>query len=545
MPRSVCFLASLALAACAFAQSGPRETILFATNQTTVVGESIYVLGDIPELGNNDITRAIKLEPSQYPNWRAPVSLPANRTYTYRFVKRLDSAATAGNPTNGSTVAGPFTNSTAAAPLTPANKAVLYHSGWSAPILFFRTRPTDAFTQVTMTDIGPGRNAAERRFAATSLPQAARTIEFYITPGFGTGRDPASGTYTTNLDAALLQDGQLFNYLPAAAVASGFRDYAASSLPFIDSTNLGERRFYRVWLPRGYNQHTAKRYPVLYMHDGQNCFEPGPFGTWNADTAASLQIARGSLRELIIVAADSNNNRFINYVPSGDTTPSLQPGNANAYLRFMRDELKPRIDAQYRTLPDGPNTGAMGSSMGGQVSMVFGWDAPTVYSRIGALSNFWSTNFRNRVTSTPKPNVRLYMDSGDSGTASDNFTPTFNVRDALINNSRAGGPFVNELDFRHTIGFGQQHNEPAWAQRVGPAMSFLFPVTEEPNALIAFADSTQFDITLDTRTTTEDAYRQAQDASRDVNISGEINADDVRAIANASRTTERTNLLAR
>ncbi len=543
MPRCIGVLAALTLTGFACAQQ--RETVLFSTTQTTVLGESIYILGDLPELGNNDITRAVKLEPSQYPLWRAPISLPTNRTYTYRFVRRLDSASTMSNPTNGTTVAGPVSASTAAGSLTPATKAVLYHTSWAAPTLWFRTNPTDSFTSVTMTDVGQGRNANERRYVAHNLPQVNRPIEFYVTQGFGTGRDPASGSYSTQLDAALLQDGQLFTYVPSSFVLPGVRDYSAAALPFIDSTNLSERRFYRVWLPRGYSQQTTKRYPVLYMHDGQNCFEAGPFGTWNADTAAAQQSARGSLREIIIVAADSNSNRFLNYVPNSDTMPGGGQGNASAYLRFMRDELKPRIDAQYRTLPDAANTGTMGSSMGGQVSMVFGWDAPTTYSRIGALSNYWSTNFRNRVTSTAKPNVRLYLDSGDSGTASDNFTPTFNVRDALLNNSRVGGPFVSELNFRHTIGFSQQHNEGAWAQRVGPAMSFLFPATEEPNALFAFADGAQFDLTSDARISTEDAYRQSLDAARDVNISGEINADDARAIANASRTSERANLLSR
>ncbi len=543
MSRRFGFFAALALTCATLAQ--PRETVLFSTSQTTVLGESIYVVGDLQELGNNDITRAVKLEPSQYPLWRAPISLPANRSYSYRFVKRLDSAAAMSNPSNGTTVAGPFAASTAAAPLAPATKAILYHSGWTAPTLWFRTTTADAFTPTTMIDLGPGRSNAERRYAAVNLAQAGRTIEFYITPGSGSGRDPAAGAYSTALNAALLQDGQIFNDVPTGFVPPGVRDYSASALPFIDSTNLGERRFYRVWLPRGYAQNTTKRYPVLYMHDGQNCFEAGPFGTWNADTAAAQQIARGALREIIIVAADSNSNRFTNYVPSGDITPAGNAGNAAAYLRFMRDELKPRIDAQYRTLPDAANTGTMGSSMGGQVSMVFGWDAPTTYTRIGALSNYWSTNFRNRVTSTAKPNIRLYMDSGDSGTASDNFTPTFNVRDALISNSRIGGPFVSELDFRHTIGFGQQHNESAWAQRVGPAMAFLFPATEEPNPLIVFADGSQFDLTADARITSEDAYRQSLDSSRDVNISGQINAEDARAVANASRTTERANLLSR
>ena len=534
-------IAIAGFAAVALAQS--RETVVFSTNQTTVVGESIYVLGDLPELGAGDLTRALKLEPSQYPTWRLPVSLPTGRTYTYRYVKRTDSAATARVPTNGTTVAGPFNASTT--PTNPATKAILYHSGWTAPQIWFRTDTAAAFSPVTMIDLGPGRGPTERRWAATNLPLAQRTIEFYITPSLGTGRDPASGTYSTQLDSALLQDGQLYNYMPAAAVGAAVRNYSTAALPFIDSipSNLNERRFYRVWLPRGYSQHTTKRYPVLYLHDGQNCFEPGAFGTWNADIAANLQMARGAMREVIIVAADSNNNRFVNYVPSGDLTPSAQPGNANAYLRFMRDELKPVIDAQYRTLPDAANTGTMGSSMGGQVSMVFGWDATNTYTRIGALSNYWSTNFRNRVTSTAKPAIKLYMDSGDSGTASDNFTPTFNVRDALINNSRIGGPFLSELDFRHTIGFNQQHNEAAWAQRVGPAMSFLFPVTEEANAFVAFANGAQFDLTSDARATVEDAYRQVAESLRDVNLSGSVDTDDARAVANASRSTERTNLL--
>jgi predicted alpha/beta superfamily hydrolase len=559
-------LAALALLALATTHVGAqeRQTVVFETTQATTFGDSIYVLGDLPELGANEVTRAVKLEPTNYPVWRARVSLPANRTYTYRFYRRNDSAGQMRVATNGTPLTNPVTATTATANLSPTAKSIVYHTAWASPVVWWR-QGSGAYQGAPMVDISPGRNAGERRWLARGLGLARQPIEFYITPGTATStdRDPSAavgtGTYITSLDAAFLQDGQLYNYVPAPSVSAGVRAYSASSLPFIDSTNLGERRYHRVWLPRGYNQHTSRSYPVLYMHDGQNIFEPGPFGTWSADAAAAEQVRLGNLREVIIVGADSNANRFRNYVPPGDITPDAQPGAADAYLRYVRDELKPWVQARYRTLNDAANTGTMGSSMGGQVSLYFGWDFASTFSRVGALSNYWSTNFRNRVHTTAKPPIRVYLDSGDSGTASDNFTPTFGTRDAMITPNRPGTPFALEDDLRHFVGFFQQHNEAAWASRCGAAMAFLFPTREEANPLLVLSGSAHFDFD-GLRTTVvpdlDDAYALSAGIAgtpgappfvgvpRDVNLDGATNASDARAIVSLARAGERASLVA-
>jgi predicted alpha/beta superfamily hydrolase len=417
------------------------------------------------------------------------------------------------------------------------------------PIVSWRVVGGASFTRTNSIDIGAGRSGTERRWLAVVNAPARSRIEWFIEPSFTDSptaqRDPASGQYATALDACLLQDGQIYAYQPAASVSAAFRAYSSASVPAINSTNLaGERRQYRVWLPRGYSQHTNKRYPVIYMHDGQNIFEPGPFGTWNADLAASQQTAAGSMREVIIVGADSTNNRFIDYVPAGDITPDARAGQADRYVRFITQELKPLIDSTYRTVPDAHSTGTMGSSMGGQVSMYMGWDWGNTFTRVGALSNYWSTNFRNRITSNAKPGVKLYMDSGNSGAATDNFTATFNVRDNFNNPTRVGGPFVLERDFRHFIGIGQQHNEAAWATRVGPAMSFLFPASEEPTTLMALATLTAFDANGDGIMSHEDVYQHASSPS-DANRSGVTNTDDLRATAALVRRAERETLVRR
>jgi predicted alpha/beta superfamily hydrolase len=524
---------------------GDRVDVVFSTNQQTQFGQSIYVLGNLPELGAGDVRRAVKLEPSQYPVWRAIISLPTNTAYSYQFVRRTDDAASVGNPANGTLLGSLVQATTPSVPLQPERKALVYHSAWPRPIVSWRVVGGATFTRTPSLDFGTARGPGERRWLAL-LPAPPRArIEWFIEPSSDaptTQRDPAVGTYACSLDAFVLQDGQVFAYHPPATVSPPRRDYSASAIPAINSVNLGgERRQYRVWLPRGYTQSTTKRYPVLYMHDGQNIFEPGSFGTWNADTAAHQQMVRGDMREVIIVGADSTGNRFIDYVPPGDLTPTLQQGQADRYIRFLTQELRPLINATYRTLPEASNTGTMGSSMGGQVSTVMGWDWTSTYTRIGALSNYWSTNFRNRIQSSVKPAIKLYMDSGSAGTASDNFSPTFSTRDNLNNPTRPGGAFVLERDFRHTIGIGAEHNEAAWAARVGPALSFLFPASEE-QTLLSLASLQAFDASGDGTLSPNDAYI-ASAAPFDANRNDAISPDDARAVANVLRRSERATLL--
>jgi len=396
-----------------------------------------------------------------------------------------------------------------------------------------------------MTAIGPGRSgggAGERRWVAWELGgsggEARRTIEFYFTNAAGAVRDPAgTATYSTALDAMVVQDAQVFGYSPGSVVGAYRRDYTPSSPPALISTNLNnESRRYRVLLPRGYDQHTSRRYPVLYMHDGQNVFEVGPFGSWNAHTTFADLVRRAQMREAIIVGVDNTSNRFTNYVAPDDG------GQADRYVRFIRDELKPYIDSHYRTLTGTDDTGAIGSSLGGVVSLYMGWDFTATFGRIGAMSGSWQlTNFPTRVMSQPKRAIRLYMDSGDSGTSSDNYWLSFNLRDNLL--AKTPG-YLLEGDLRHRVGLGQQHNEAAWAARLPEALRFLFPATEGDNPLIGLASGQSLDINGDGVVDIEDLHRQVGGppgtGNGDLNQDGSTDAWDAVTLAAYLRRGEAT-----
>lgn len=541
-----CLFLLLALLPAALASAQDRHPVQFSISYSnTSVGQSVFVLGNIPELGNNDIRKAIKLEPTQWPLWKATFSLPAGTTYTYSFYRRDDGPGRGADTTNQLLISGPFTASTppnAPSPARPPQKAILYHSAFTPPVLYWRTPGSATFTRVDMTEIAPGRSPAERRWLALDIALGQKPVEFYFTSPDGASRDPfGSAVYSTALDAVFVQDGNLFSYVPAPAVAGWRRDYSTANLPFIASQFLTvsgqpEPREYRVILPRGYDQHTARRYPVVYLHDGQNVFEAGPFGTWNAHTTAGSLTAAGQMREVILVGVDNGPNRLSDY-----SAPDAGGNGAN-YVRFLRDELKPLIDSRYRTLPDAANTAAIGSSMGGHISLYMGWDYASTFTRIGAFSGafqIFNSGFYNRVQSQPKRAIRLYLDSGDAGTASDNYWPILNLRDNLINPARAGGstPFLLEGDLKHVVGQGQQHNEPAWAARLPDAYRFLLPAAEDQGPLLPLATGAAFDTTADGVVTIDDLYALYQ-TPRDINLDGVTTDADAAALEWYLRRTE-------
>lgn len=480
----VTFLIAILVGLVATSQAIEREDVLFSVDFNTVLGQSVYVVGDIPELGNGDPAFAPKLEPSTFPIWKATIAIPAGTQYSYQYTWRDDSVQNWSDSSNHNPFGAVINASTAPGDPRPAKKGMYYHSGWTQPTLNWRTSSSDSFATVTMQDFGQGRTESERRWRAIGIGEGERWIEFFFTDGQG-GRDPSSGNYRTRLDAFFVQDGQVFDYTPASSVGPQRRDYSPSNPPGINSVNLGEFRRYRVFLPRGYDDHPNKSYPAIYMHDGQNIFEFGPFGSWQAHLALNDLARNGVMREVIVVGIDNTSNRARDYIPPDDIVPigpgSGQPGRADDYAAFIINELKPIIDANYRTLPDRDNTGTIGSSLGGVVSLYLGWDLNSTFSRCGPMSGSWFlNNFPARVLSEPNRPLRVYLDSGDCCSPSfDGAWGTMNLRDAL----NAKG-YVLERDMQHVVGYGDQHNEAAWASRVGFAFEFLFPATESENPLI-------------------------------------------------------------
>ncbi len=248
------------------------------------------------------------------------------------------------------------------------------------------------------------------------------------------------------------------------------------TIPGFYSPQLNNSRDITLYLPPSYNENTAKRYPVLYMHDGQNLFDPAtaPNGVdWGVEQSFDQLIGQGEVREAIVVGIDNTPDRISEYTPTVD--PTYGGGNADAYLDFIQQTLKPYIDSHYRTLTDAPDTMMMGSSLGGLLSCYAGLTRSTVYGAVGCMSSsFWWDNesFTHTVQAyqSKKP-VRIYLDVGgnDDGEAQ---TETF--RDALV----ADG-WVSGDDMLYVFDPNGSHNEASWASRLPGALEFLLPATGE------------------------------------------------------------------
>ncbi|MGH9889467.1 MAG: alpha/beta hydrolase, partial [bacterium] len=126
------------------------------------------------------------------------------------------------------------------------------------------------------------------------------------------------------------------------------------------SPQLGNNRTLVVYLPPSYNENPLKRYPVLYMHDGQNLFEAATsaFGTeWQVDENINASVAAGRMDEVIVVGVSNTANRIWEYTPCCDA--DYGGGGADTYERFLIDTVKPYIDQNLRTLPGKDTTAVM------------------------------------------------------------------------------------------------------------------------------------------------------------------------------------------
>jgi len=430
---------------------------------------------------------------------------------------------------------------TSTAPLLPATKTILWTTDFVNPILWWR-QGTGAFQQKRLERYGTGRvragNVQEQIWFAWKVGIGGKSIEFYLTDANGANRSPTFGNFNSELDAIFVQDSKLYSYMPAPSVSVSKRDYFATSPPSMFSTNLNETRPYRVYLPRGYAEHPTRRYPVLYMHDGQNIFENGTFGTWNMAPALETLTNGSQIREVIVVGVDNTANRLKDYLPPGDTISGSGAGWADKYARFLRDELKPYIDSHYRTKTGAADTLTMGSSMGGVVSLYLGWDFTSTFGKIGAMSGAWwtTTNFLARVK--PAANfrdIRIYMDSGDSGTSNDDYVNAYNLRDALVGGANARYPLEGTL--RHVVGFGQQHNEAAWSARLPGSLRFLLSPADEPNEILTSVFNPAYDVNGDGKIDVEDIYAQ-HSTPKDLNADGLMNGADVQRITDFVRRNE-------
>ena len=170
----------------------------------------------------------------------------------------------------------------------------------------------------------------------------------------------------------------------------------------VPSAHLSQVRRVGIWLPPGYDDDETRRYPVIYMSDGQNLFDPRIANTgvdWGVDEAMMAGVREGAFPPAIVVAVWSTSRRALEYSPWHE---------APSYARFLKEELKPRIDRTFRTLTGPDDTFHMGSSMGGLLSFYLVRDHADVFSACGCLS-----------THTPLSEAMIATFSGADPTGAD------------------------------------------------------------------------------------------------------------------------------
>lgn len=250
-----------------------------------------------------------------------------------------------------------------------------------------------------------------------------------------------------------------------------------------------------VWLPSDYS--SEKRYPVLYMHDGQNLFDASTtwnHQSWEMDVTPCRMIEQGEIKPMIIVGIHSDPQKRVSQLMPQQAVKDAgleelmaevklkgEPILGDQYANFVVNTLKPLIDSSYSTLADRDNTAVMGSSMGGLMSLYLICQYPEVFGGAGCLSTHWygSLDAGNRFgdaminyveNTLPDPSThRIYFDHGTS--TIDFYYGPWETK-ALLKAQEKGYQYGTNLD--SYIDYGAPHEESAWAARVARPLRFLF-----------------------------------------------------------------------
>ncbi len=237
-----------------------------------------------------------------------------------------------------------------------------------------------------------------------------------------------------------------------------------------------EKHDFIVYLPPRYDAQPDRRYPVLYMQDGQNLFDPDTCFSqgnyWHMGETADHLIGTGEIEPLIIVGIyNTGEHRVDEYTPVEDKR--LGGGQADAYGQMLVEELKPFVDHTYRTLPGVESCAMGGSSLGGLVTLYLGLRYTWIFSKLAVMSpSVW---WRNRAILKTvaqikrKPELKIWLDIGTR--ESQRALPDAHELElALVKKGWVRGQDLSYLEVPDA-----EHNEAAWAQRVAPMLKFLFP----------------------------------------------------------------------
>lgn len=223
-----------------------------------------------------------------------------------------------------------------------------------------------------------------------------------------------------------------------------------------------------VYLPATYDR-GERHYPVIYMQDGQNLFDPEESfaGSWRVDIAMDQAAGRG-FEGIAVGIPNAGEGRLAEYSPFDD--PDGGPGRGEEYVTYMAETIKPLVDTRFRTIPDRGTTCVAGSSMGGLISLFAFLARPDVFGATAAMSpSLWYAGraIFGVVESAPFQAGRIYLDVGRRE-GEETLADARRLRDLLLAKGYRQGDQLRYVEDR-----AGGHEEAAWGHRLRAALPFL------------------------------------------------------------------------
>lgn len=245
-----------------------------------------------------------------------------------------------------------------------------------------------------------------------------------------------------------------------------------------ESKLLQNKRSIRILLPKNYNKNSKLKYPVVYMHDGQNLFDGMtsflPNKEWRADEIVGTLVENKLIPELIIVGIDNAGmDRGNEYLPTSATMGSkaVVGGKADLYTKFITDELMPFVNSHYRTKLGPKNTATCGSSFGGIIALHMGLTRPDVFGMIGAVSPsiWWDDRVMIKTVDGLKSKLplRIWIDAGTKESLTMVSDAQLLAEHLVAKGWKRGKEVVCYIDE------GGEHNETWFSARLPMVLSYL------------------------------------------------------------------------
>ena len=272
----------------------------------------------------------------------------------------------------------------------------------------------------------------------------------------------------------LVDSSRSFDSSVPQPLKSGSLDHFSS----MESAYLPNRHDVLVSMPPGYDEDHERRYPVLYLHDGQNVFDDwamSPSGVqWGIDTTARALIHAEVIEPLIIVAiSNAQGDRIDEYTPTRDEENDVG-GLGGRYGSMLVHEIKPFIDRMYRTRQGASSTAMGGSSLGALLTLYLGMEYPGVFGKLAMLSPsvWWDHRWilrRLGEQDTHRRSLKIWLDAGTR----EHETIVRGAR--ILHRMLTRKGWQEGFNLKYLVAEGGRHNEGSWSERTGLFLKFLFP----------------------------------------------------------------------